>query len=89
MAQYVLQIQTEGNGVNIGWLTKSFEVTEKYPIPAIVPDKRQQVILTNSTSFNAIVGVYSQYRNTAIFSYDAPGAEINCTGPVTDTWPIN
>lgn len=89
MTQYVIQIQTEENGVCVGWLAKSFEVTPEAPIPEVVPDNRAQAVLTNSESFNGIVAVYNQYRDAAIFSYDEPGAKIDCSGAVTDSWPID
>jgi len=89
MTQYVIQIQTIENGLGIGWLAKSFEVTPEYPIPTNVPSNRVQVILTNTTSFNEIVAVYDQYTTAAIFSYDQPAGTINCTGAVTDSWPID
>ena len=89
MAEYVVQIQISDNGEGIGWLAKSFEVTEETPIPSTVPSNRVHVILTNTDSFNSIVDVYNEYTTDAIFSYDEPGAKIDCTGPVTDSWPIN
>lgn len=89
MPQYVIQIQTQANEVGVGWLAKSFEVTPEYPIPGTVPANRTQVILTNTASFNAIAAVYAQYAYEVFFSYDEPGAKIDCSGAVTDSWPIN
>ena len=89
MSQYVIQIQTAENGVGIGWLAKTFEVTPEFPIPENVPANRVQVILTNTDSYNGIVTVYDEYTSAAIFSYDDPGAKIDCTGAVTDSWPID
>lgn len=87
--QYVIQIQIAENGVGIGWLAKCFTVTPETPIPTQVPANREQIIMTNTDSFNSIVAVYEQYTTAAIFSYDETGAKIDCTGPVTDSWPIN
>ena len=89
MTQYVIRIQDTANGHGIGWLAKAFEVTSEYPIPTNVPPKRVQVILTNTDSFNSIVGVYDEYFTEALFSYDEPGGTIDCTGAVTDSWPID
>ena len=91
MTQYVVQIQTEANGEGVGWLAKSFEVTAENPIPppADVPANREQVILTNTDSYNGIVAAYSEYGTEAIFSYDEPGGMIDVTGAVTDSWPID
>lgn len=86
--QYVIQIQNASNGVSVGWLAKSFEVTSETPIPTIVPSNREQVILTNTDSFNGIIAVYREYTNAAIFSYDEPGGKIDCTGAVTDSWSV-
>ena len=87
MTQYVIQIQTAPNGLGVGWLAKSFEVTGEIPIPTDVPSNRVQVILTNTTSFDGIVEVYDEYTTAAIFSYDDGAEIINCTGAVTDSWP--
>jgi len=89
MSQYVIQIQVAENGVGVGWLAKSFEVTPDAPIPEHVPENRVQVIMTNTDSFNGIMAVYNEYTTAAIFSYDEPEGLINCTGAVTDSWPIN
>lgn len=89
MTQYVIQIQTEANEVGVGWLAKSFEVTPEDPIPETVPINRTQIILINTASFNAIVAVYDQYAYEVFFSYDEPAAKIDCSGAVTDSWPIN
>lgn len=89
MTQYVIQIQTETNGLGVGWLAKSFKVTEKCPIPSNVPANRVQVILTNAASFGGIIAAYAEHTTAAIFSYDEPGAKIDCSGAVTDSWPIN
>jgi hypothetical protein len=89
MTQYVIQIQVAENGAGVGWLAKCFEVTEQAPIPSVVPSNRVQVIMTNTASFNSIVAVYDQYTTAAIFSYDEPGAKIDCSGAVIDSWPIN
>jgi hypothetical protein len=85
MSEYVVQIR------NDGWLALSFEVGPGKPIPSPedIPPDCEQVILTNTTSYNAIVAVYNQYTTAAVFSYDEPGAKIDCSGPVTDSWPIN
>ena len=89
MNQYVIQIQIKDNGAGIGWLAKSFKVTQETPIPENVPSNRVQVVMTNTNSYDAIVAAYVQYTTTAIFSYDEPGAKIDCAGAVTDSWPIN
>jgi len=85
--QFVIQIQTEENGLGIGWLAKSFEVSEDAPIPETWPSNRAQVVMTNETSFDEIVAVYQQYKTAAIFSYDEPSETINCTGAYTGSWP--
>ena len=87
MAQYVIQIQIEPNGEGVGWLAKSFEVSESKPIPAIVPSNRIQIVMTNTTSYNAIVEVYKEHTIKAIFSQN--GTDIDCTGAVTNSWPID
>ena len=89
MTQYVVQIQIEENGLGIGWLAKCFEVSAESPIPGSWPTNREQIVMTNTNSFNAIVAVYDEYTTNAIFSYDERGAKIDCTGAVTDSWPIN
>jgi len=88
MTQYVIQIQVSDNGQGVGWLAKSFEVTEEAPIPAVVPSNRVQVIMTNTTNFNEIVAAYKQYTTQLIFSYDEGAGTISCTGPVTETWDV-
>ena len=87
MSQYVIQIQTTANGVNVGWLAKAFKVTPEEPIPGTVPAGRIQVVMTNTDSFNGIVSVYQQYSTQAIFSKN--GTNIDVSGPVTDSWPID
>ena len=87
MAQYVIQIQTAPNGVGVGWLVRSFIVSEESPIPTDIPSNIVQVILTNTTSYNGIVAGYGEYTKDAIFSYDDVAEIINCTGAVTDSWP--
>jgi len=87
MTQYVIQIQVAENGKNIGWLAKSFKVTAEAPIPTNVPTGRIQVIMTNTNSFNGIAAVYDQYTTTAIFVKN--GTNIDVSGPVTDSWPID
>ena len=87
--QYVIQIQVEANGVKVGWLAKSFQVTHDDPVPTYVPPKRIQVVMTNGDSFNSIVAVYNQYETDAIFSYDDTEKTVNCAGAFTGSWPIN
>lgn len=89
MTQYVIQIQTEPNGEGVGWLAKAFKVTPDTPIPEHVQPNRVQIVMTNADSFNAIVVVYNEYTTAAIFSYDEPGAKIDCTGAYTGSWPID
>lgn len=89
MEQYVIQIQTEPNGEGVGWLAKSFEVSAECPVPSKVPSNRVQVILTNTTSFNGIVSVYRTHTTAAIFSYDESEEKIDCSGAVTNSWPID
>lgn len=91
MPQYVVQIQVEDNGLGIGWLAKSFEVTTEpgTRIPIDVPSNRVQVIMTNADSFEGIMEVYRKHTTAAKFSYDEMNEMINCTGAVTDSWPIN
>ncbi len=88
-SEYVIQIQTAKNGLGVGWLAKSFEVTEQTPIPEHVASNRVQVIMTNGTSYNEIVAVYAEYKTAALFSYDEPGEKIDCAGAYTGSWPIN
>ena len=82
MAQYVIQIETES-----GWLAKSFQVTEEYPIPTNIPEGRVQVILTNTDSFNGIVEAYNQYAKAAIFADNPPNIDVS--GAVVNSWPID
>lgn len=90
MTQYVIQIQFEENSVGIGWLAKSFEVSEEYPIPEVVPAHRVQAVLTNTNSYNEIVSAYEQYEWPGIqFSYDEQAETISCTGEYIHTWPID
>jgi hypothetical protein len=90
MSQYVIQIQVEENGAGVGWLAKSFEVTEEDPIPSYVAPNRIQIILTNTTSFNEITATYDQYSYPGVkFSYNEPTGEISCTGDYVHTWPID
>jgi hypothetical protein len=89
MPQYVIQIQTEDNGVGIGWLAKCFEVTQEYPIPSEVPANRVQVIMTNTSNFNEIVEAYNEYTTQLTFSYDSEQETISCAGAYTHTWNIN
>lgn len=87
MTQYVIQIQDEENGIGVGWLAKSFEVTEEHPIPGTVPDHRVQVILTNTTSFNEIVETYRAYGYPAVtFSYNDVAETISSAGAYVHTW---
>ncbi len=85
--QYVLQIQVSENAVSIGWLALCFEVSESAPIPTIVPPSYIQVVMTNTVSFNAIVEVYKEHTNKAVFSRN--GDNIECSGAVTNSWPID
>jgi hypothetical protein len=89
MAQYVIQIQTSENGEGIGWLARSFEVTEAEPIPVNVPINREQIVMTNTTSFDEIVAAYNQYTTQLFFSYDESAGTISCAGSIVDTWDIN
>jgi hypothetical protein len=90
MAQYVIQIQTEENGLGIGWLAKSFEVSVESPIPEHVPANRIQIIMTNTESYSEIVATYEQYKWPDVkFSADEEAETISCTGEKTKTWPIN
>ena len=94
MTQYVIQIQNVENGssrisLGIGWLAKSFEVTSECPIPTDFPSSRIQILLTNTAGFNAIVAVYNEHTTDVVFTYDQPGGTINCTGAVTNSWPID
>jgi hypothetical protein len=79
MSQYVLQIR-EGDG----WLAKSFEVTEKSPVPSTVPVGRVQIIMTNTQSFDEIVSAYAQHATNLVFSYIDP--DISCSGAYAHTW---
>ena len=90
MAQYVIQIQDKESKPEpgIGWLAKSFEVSETSPIPETWPDSRVQVVLTNTDSYDGIVAAYNTYNYPGVlFSYDAEAETISCTGKVTNTWP--
>jgi hypothetical protein len=90
MTQYVIQIQFEANGIGVGWLAKSFKVTEEYPVPEVVPPHRVQAILTNTESFDEIVAAYAQYGWPGVqFSYDEGEGTISCTGEYEHTWDIN
>jgi len=89
MTQYLIQIQTAPNGVGVGWLAKSFVVSESSPIPTSWPANRVQVVMTNTDSYTEIVAVYAEYRENAIFSYDAETGKINCSGAYTGSWDIN
>ena len=82
MAQYVIQIRDLD-----GWLAKSFEVSAEYPIPGNVPTGRTQVVMTNTISFNGIVAVYAQYTIAAIYVDNPPNIDVS--GAVTDSWPID
>ncbi len=82
MTQYVIQIRTSD-----GWLAKSFEVTPEYPIPTQVPAGRVQVLMTNTDSYNGIVSVYDEYTTSAVFADNPPNIDVS--GPVTDSWPID
>lgn len=87
MSQYVIQIQVVANGVSLGWLAKSFKVTAEHPIQTEIPADRVQVEMTNLTSFQEIEAVYKQHNTAAIFSQN--GSNIDVTGAVTDSWPID
>jgi len=90
MPQYVIEIQVEENGIGVGWLAQSFEITKDTPIPSVVPDNRIQKILTNTQSFNEIVAIYEGYRWPAIkFSTTEEAETISCIGEYEHTWPIN
>ncbi len=82
MSQYVIQIRDSD-----GWLAKSFPVSAESPIPTTIPTGRTQVVMTNTTSYNGIVLVYNQYTTQAVFVKN--GTNINVSGPVTDSWPID
>ena len=82
MSQYVIQIR-----ISDGWLAKYFKVTDEYPIPTEIPSGRIQVIMTNTTSYNDIVTTYNQYTTSLIFVENIPN--IDCSGAVTDSWPID
>jgi len=90
--QYVIQIQFENNGPpgGIGFLVRSYPVTEQHPIVEPPPAHRVQAILTNTTSYNEIVAAYNEYGWPDVkFSYDAEAETISSTGQVVETWPIN
>ena len=93
MSEYVIQIQEKEAPppeVGVGWLAKSFQVNETCPIPETWPTDRTQIILTNSSSYDAIVRAYNEYGWPAVlFSYDSEAETISCTGKETNTWPIN
>lgn len=89
MAQFVVWIQTAENGLGVGWLAMIFEVTPEYPIPTDIPANIDQVVMTNRESYDSIVEVYNEHTTHAIFSYDEPGAKIDCTGAYTGSWPID
>lgn len=82
MTQYVIQIQTSD-----GWLAKCFEVTEKHPIPTNIPFGRVQIMMTNAASFEGITDTYNQYTHSLSFTKN--GTNIECTGAVEDSWPID
>jgi len=88
MTQYVIQILDVATpDFPVGWLAKSFEVTAEYPIPTEIPANRTQVVMTNTSSFNSIVSAYNIYTTTAVFALNSPNIDVS--GPITDSWPID
>lgn len=87
MTQYVIQIQIAENDHETGWLAKCFEVTEKCPIPAVVPDNREQIIMTNTVNFDEIVAAYEQYTTQLVFR--KTDETVSCVGAMSKTWSIN
>ena len=69
--QYVVQFDSENN------LIKSYEVTEKCPIRASVPEGRIQLILTNTNDYEEIERIYTKYGREADYIYDDIKREIN------------
>jgi len=85
---YLIQyLNTARGSYNIGWLVTAFIVTTEHPIPTDIPSDCTQVELTNATSYNAIVANYEQYTTSSAFVKN--GTDIDVSGPVTDSWPID
>lgn len=63
MNQYVLQVITE-----IGRLIKSYKVTLEHPIRLIIPEGRQQIIITDVEKFSYAVAFYEEYKPDCIFT---------------------
>ena len=84
MPQYVLQIEED-----TGWLAKCFQVSPECPIPEVVPEGREQVVMTNTDSFWSIVNIYNQYTTGAVFNYDEAEETIYCLAPpeAIGEWP--
>lgn len=92
MIQYVIQILIFATpDLPAGWLAKNFEVTPERPIPPPekVPADREQIVLTNTASFNSISTVYDEYKLDVLFSHTVGSETIDCSGAVIDSWPIN
>ncbi len=85
--EYVIWIQTVANGLGVGWLAKNFEVSVEDPVPATVPANREQVVLTNTASYNSIVAVYEEYTTAALFVKN--GTNIDVSGAVTASYAID
>jgi len=85
--QYVIQIQvSDGQGLWIGWLAKSFRVRGKYVIPDTWVDNRVQIVTENDEAFSEIVKIYKKYKDKAPFSYDEPTRILSCSGSVSASW---
>jgi len=89
MSKYIIQIQVADNGLKIGWLAKSFEVSDESPIPKTWPANRAQIEMTNTSNFNEIMAAYDEYATELSFSHDEETGTISCTGAINKTWSID
>jgi len=85
--RYVIQIKvTEGQGLWVGWLAKSFRVRGKYTVPATWDSSRVQIVTENGKAFKEIVKIYKKNKDKAPFSYDESTRTLSCSGAVVDSW---
>lgn len=85
MTQYLIEIKNDE-----GWLIRSYPISEEYPITPCAGG-RSQTILTNTTSYEAIVETYRKYKRRAIFYHNPEAETINCLAPpeAVAAWNIN
>lgn len=92
MSQYLIWIASGViNDVDYnGYLYVAGKIDAEHPVPAEKLDNVEQILMTNTTSFNEIVAAFRKYGGpNLVYSYDSEAETISVSGAYSKTWNID